>query len=216
MKQLLYSRQTKSLTAIPGPWFSKWTGAVTAYYWFIGERAQYVDFLHKKYGACWTGTWYSVQADDNMCPGPIVRVTPTEVEVNDITAIKQIHKVGGPFMKSDWYYTLTSAAVETIFNTTNSGYHSRLRKLLSSPISDVSLKQHEGAVTERVLLAVRRVAEELECRGAADIYKWMTFLATDVIGELSFGQSFQMLERREVCFYFQFHFPLSLIFPPLF
>ncbi|CRG91768.1 putative sterigmatocystin biosynthesis P450 monooxygenase STCB [Talaromyces islandicus] len=167
-----------SLSAIPGPWLSKWTGALTTYYWFIGQRAQYVDSLHRRYG-------------------PIVRVSPTEVAINDITAIKQIHKVGGPFMKSNWYYDLTTAAVNNVFNTTNPGYHSRLRKLLSSPISEANLKEYEGAVTDRVLLAVRRVGEEINSRGTADIFKWMTFLATDVIGELSFGQSFQMLERGE-------------------
>lgn len=142
-----------------------------------------------------------------MCQGPIVRVSPTEVAINDITAIKQIHKVGGPFMKSDWYYALTTAKVDQIFNTTNPGYHSRLRKLLSSPISEANLKQYEGAVTDSVRLAVRRISEEIESRGAADIFKWMTFLATDVIGELSFGQSFQMLERGEVCYFSFLFFP---------
>jgi hypothetical protein len=32
----------------------------------------------------------------------------------------------------------------------------------------------------------------------ADILKWFTFMATDVIGELSFGVSFDMLKQEEV------------------
>lgn len=35
-------------------------------------------------------------------------------------------------------------------------------------------------------------------RGAADVFKWWLFMATDVIGELSFGESFRVLEAGEV------------------
>lgn len=153
-----------------------------------------------------------VYAHKKLCQGPIVRVSPSEVEINDIAAIKQIHKVGGQFLKSDWYHILTTKDkdAENLFNTTDSGYHSRLRKLLSSPISENNLKQYEGIVTDRILLAIRRVAEEIESRGVADIYKWMTFLTTDIIGELTFGKSFQMLERGEVCWLLHF-FTLSAL-----
>lgn len=130
--------------------------------------------------------------------GPIVRVSPTEIHVNDIPTVKQIHKVGSPYMKSEWYLDLTSRAVETVFNTTNPVFHSHLRKLLSGPIADANLKQYESIVTSRVTLAVDRIGEEIAARGAADVFKWATFLATDIIGELSFGESFQMLEHREV------------------
>ncbi|KAL9093047.1 MAG: hypothetical protein Q9165_004185 [Trypethelium subeluteriae] len=40
--------------------------------------------------------------------------------------------------------------------------------------------------------------EESKTRGIADVYKWWIFLATDVIGELSFGDSFRMLEQGKV------------------
>lgn len=47
-------------------------------------------------------------------------------------------------------------------------------------------------------MAIGRISEELEKRGAADVFKWWLFMATDVIGELSFGESFRMLEAGEV------------------
>ncbi|KAH8691949.1 putative benzoate 4-monooxygenase cytochrome P450 [Talaromyces proteolyticus] len=169
---------TNPLSAIPGPWLSNWTGVVTTYHWFMGRRAQYVDSLHNKYG-------------------PIVRVSPTEVHVNDIPAVKEIHKVGSRYLKSDWYFDLTTRSTVTIFNTTSPSYHSHLRKLMSGPISDANLKQYEPIIMERVSLALEGIDDEIRARGAADIFKWATFLATDVIGELTFGESFKMLERRE-------------------
>lgn len=38
----------------------------------------------------------------------------------------------------------------------------------------------------------------MKIRGAVDVYKWWMFMATDVIGELSFGESFRMLEYGKV------------------
>jgi hypothetical protein len=32
----------------------------------------------------------------------------------------------------------------------------------------------------------------------ADVFKWWLFMATDIIGELSFGESFRMLEAGKV------------------
>ena len=40
--------------------------------------------------------------------------------------------------------------------------------------------------------------EEMKGRGVADVFKWFLFYSTDVIGELSFGESFRMLEIGKV------------------
>jgi len=39
---------------------------------------------------------------------------------------------------------------------------------------------------------------ELKSRGVMDVFKWWFYMATDVIGELSFGESFRMLDSGEV------------------
>ena len=47
-------------------------------------------------------------------------------------------------------------------------------------------------------MAICRMVEEIQTRGATDIFKWWLFMATDIIGELSFGESFRMLEAGKV------------------
>ena len=48
-------------------------------------------------------------------------------------------------------------------------------------------------------MAIDGMAEEMRGgKGFADVYKWALFMTTDVIGELTFGESFKMLERGEV------------------
>ncbi|CAI7597370.1 unnamed protein product [Penicillium crustosum] len=84
--------------------------------------------------------------------------------------------------------------MESVFSTTDPNFHSARRRLLASPISDTSLHQHEELITGRVKMAICRMVEEIQTRGATDIFKWWLFMATDIIGELSFGESFRMLE----------------------
>ena len=66
-------------------------------------------------------------------------------------------------------------------------------------MSETSLKQFEPIVLARVRLCMDRMSQELKARGVIDVFKWWTFFATDTIGELSFGDSFRMLEIGKVC-----------------
>ena len=131
----------------------------------------------------------------NITPtGPVVRVSPDEVAINDVGAAKEIHKVGGRYLKAGFYEHIGHKSAKTLFSTQDPRHHAIRRRLLSAPMSETSLKQFEPVVLERVRLCVQRMGEELKSRGAIDVFKWWTFLATDTIGELAFGDSFRMLE----------------------
>jgi hypothetical protein len=54
----------------------------------------------------------------------------------------------------------------------------------------------EPIIADKARLAVSRAGEEMQERGVADVFKWWLFMATDIIGELSFGKSFEMLESK--------------------
>jgi cytochrome P450 len=127
-----------------------------------------------------------------------VRVAPDEVAISDISAVKQIHKVGGPYLKSGFYTHIGHKSYKTIFSTTDAQYHAKRRKLLSGPMSDSNMRQYEPLVASRVHLCMNRMEEEAENRGVIDVFKWWLFQTTDTIGELSFGESFRMLEHGKV------------------
>ncbi|GIJ92439.1 hypothetical protein Asppvi_011421 [Aspergillus pseudoviridinutans] len=128
-------------------------------------------------------------------PGPVVRVGPNEVDISDHTAAKEIHRVGSHFMKSEFYRHLTRYDVQNLFNSSDPKFHGERRRLLSSPLSASSLRRMEPLIETRVRLAIRRIQEEMEARGTVDVYKWWIFMATDIIGQLCFGDSFHMLEH---------------------
>ncbi|KAJ1299711.1 hypothetical protein OPQ81_005037 [Rhizoctonia solani] len=178
----VYSTFSTPLARVPGPWYTLFTGQVLKYYGIAGKRAKYIHELHKKYG-------------------PIVRVGPEEVDVTDIASVKEIHTVKATYIKSPRFYSSFRTPgnyPDNVFNTTNVQYHRQQRKLLSGGFSDASLHAFHPVVEGRITLAIERMMREMETRGVADVFKWWLFMATDVIGELTFGKSFRMLEHGEV------------------
>lgn len=65
-------------------------------------------------------------------------------------------------------------------------------------MSELSLKSMEPLIDARVRLTIQKMQEEMKTRGVADVYKWWFFMATDIIGEITFGESFRMLEKGKV------------------
>lgn len=90
--------------------------------------------------------------------------------------------------------------------------HAQRRRLFARAFSYTSISTHwETVIREKVSLAVERMKEtateggrdqslvgkndpNAKISSGADILKWWTLMATDVIAHLAFGESFQMLE----------------------
>ncbi|KAI1769943.1 putative cytochrome P450 [Hypoxylon cercidicola] len=173
----VYSVLSNPLAKLPGPWYTKWTETVLKYNVIKGRRPIWVHALHKRYG-------------------PVVRISPKEVSVAEPSATQQIYAVKGEFLKSPWYKDLIPG-LDNVFSTLDVNYHRRHRRLLASEISESGLVAHRSTVESKVRLTIQRMDEEMEERGVTDVYRWCLYMATDVIGELSFGSSFRMLETKE-------------------
>lgn len=169
------------------------------FHWLRGNRARYQHSLHQKYGTYSPSKVCSYDEIANLkciMTGPVVRLGPNEVAVTNIEAVKKIYNARETFRKTPWYKDL-SVTSENVFNTNRTELHRRLRRLLSGSMSETSLAAVAPQVQRTVDLMIKRVGEEMERRGAADVIKWFLFMATDVIGELSFGDSFRTLEIGE-------------------
>lgn len=116
----------------------------------------------------------------------------------DVPSAKEIHTVKATYVKGPFYTHFSPAGSEDLVNTRDIHFHRRHRRLLQGPFSETALKAFHPIVEQRVRLAIQRMGEEMATRGVADVFKWFLFMATDVIGELSFGESFRMLELGKV------------------
>jgi len=165
------------LRKVPGPWFAAFSHLRLKAANITGNRVYYVDDLHRKYG-------------------PVVRIAPTEVVVNDVSAFREIHRIGGGFNKSTWYQQLNRTDRPGVFAMADPKQHAVRRKLFARAFSKTFLRQHwEPLVHEKAQLAVSRMKEELATQKTADVMKWWMFLATDVSTHLMFGESFRCLEN---------------------
>ncbi|PHH62836.1 hypothetical protein CDD81_6636 [Ophiocordyceps australis] len=164
---------------VPGPWHTRWTSLALDLNYYRGRRALWVHALHHEYG-------------------PMVRIAPNEVSFTDLSAIKTIYSTKETFIKAPFYRSISPPDQESIFSTVRPAYHRHSRRLLAGPMSETSLRAHTATVNERVEQAIERIGDEMKTRGAADVLKWWLFLATDTIGELTFGESFRMLELGRI------------------
>ncbi|KAF1948805.1 cytochrome P450 monooxygenase-like protein [Byssothecium circinans] len=174
--KLLYTGLTAPTRHLPGPWHTRFTHLGLKRAVITGRRIFYIDSLHRTYG-------------------PIVRLSPTEVAVADLTAFKEIHKIGSKYLKSDWYERLANFPKKGIFTMIDPKEYASRRKLLSGSFSKTYLVSHwEDMVREKCRLCVEKIGERARTDGKADVYDWWMLLASDVTCHLAFGESFGMLE----------------------
>jgi cytochrome P450 len=140
----------------------------------------YIDSLHKKYG-------------------PIVRLSPHELGVSDLTSFKEIHKIGTKYLKADWYRQLVDLPKLGIFTMIEPKEHGLRRKMLSRSFSRTYLVENwEPVVRQKALLCVEKI-RKAAMDDTADVYNWWMLMASDISAHLAFGETFGMLEAGKVC-----------------
>ncbi|KAI1047008.1 hypothetical protein LB505_013600 [Fusarium chuoi] len=163
------------LRGLPGPWYTHFTHLILKYHILAGNRVHYIHAVHQRYG-------------------PVVRVSPGEVAVSDPEAFSKIHKIGSGFLKSAWYDAVTPDREPGIFVMRDPHQHAARRRLFARAFSVSSLLTNwESEIRQKTELAVNNIKRDAQSTGA-DVFKWWTLMATDVIAHLSFGESFRMLE----------------------
>jgi cytochrome P450 len=154
---------------------------VLRYHVLAGRRIFYVDDLHQRYGG-------------------VVRVSPHEVAIANQTGVTQIHKIGAGFLKSAFYENLVPAGTPGVFTMRDAHAHAARRKLFTRAFSNTSMRSNwEVDIRQKVELAIQRIKQDASgAKDGADVLKWWTLMATDVIAQLSFGESFNMLKLGTV------------------
>ncbi|KAH7156076.1 cytochrome P450 [Dactylonectria macrodidyma] len=167
------------LRAIPGPWYAKFTQLWMKKHILAGRRMHYVHDLHAKYG-------------------PVVRVSPEEIDIADVAAFKEIHRIGGGFRKSPWYQTFRKGETTDVFSVTDSKEHAQKRRLLAPLFSNSALMNNwYPVIVDNVTMAVEKIKREATQTGEADVFKWWTYMTADVISHLAFGEPLGMLNLEK-------------------
>ncbi|KAI0162906.1 pisatin demethylase [Pestalotiopsis sp. NC0098] len=165
------------LRNVPGPALTRYTRLWELYKNWEGQLEHVTVALHKKYG-------------------PIIRLAPNRYSISDPAAIRTIYGPGSKFSKSDYYipFGAPNMAHADVFSETSNSQHALERRKLSNMYAMSSLVSYEPFVDKVNGEFMDALAGHARAGRAFDLFSWMQFYAFDVIGEITLGRSFGLVE----------------------
>jgi len=130
----------------------------------------------------------------------VVRISPTELSYIDAEAWQDIYANRSdhmPFEKDLMIYGKPPNGVHSLIAAPKHD-HSRMRRVLDHAFSDRASRDQEPIVMQYVDKLMQQLCEEIKspAQGKVDVVKWYNWMSFDIIGDLSFGQSFHCLETQ--------------------
>ncbi|KAL8746409.1 MAG: hypothetical protein Q9190_001583 [Brigantiaea leucoxantha] len=195
------------LAKYPGPLIAKITDWYSVYHAWKGDRHLEFWRCHEKYG------WWNLRGlagDQLIASGPFVRFGPNSLSINTNTALKDVYGFKANVRKGDFYSVFPPT--KDTFNTHSSidkASHAHKRRVLSQAFSD----QAQRSMEHYILANVRAFCAALVDRSSGspktqeksqkdwssprNMTDWCSYLTFDVLGDLSFGKSFEMLGKDD-------------------
>ncbi|KAF2099261.1 cytochrome P450 [Rhizodiscina lignyota] len=173
---LLYRAFFHPLRNFPGPFMARlsnfwWPTRVTT----NADAPYKLEKLHEKYGQ-------------------FLRIGPNTLSIIHPDGPQKVYGLGTKCSKGPWYdqdYPLTS-----LHTSRKRDMHDQRRKIWSPAFSDKALRGYE----ERMKPYENRLVEQLRAFGGVqpvNVSDWFNYFSYDVMGDLAFGESFDMLEKGE-------------------
>ncbi|KAI8958229.1 putative cytochrome P450 [Daldinia sp. FL1419] len=186
----IYSLCFHPLAKYPGPRIAAVSDIWFVYAWTTGRYPFILEELHKKYG-------------------DVVRISPNELSFATIQAHRDIYstpsKSKKPFLKCEKFYN--NGDVRNIFFELDPAKHSEMRKHLAPGFSGSSIRAHENMFHRYVDMFVQKVGElsAQKVGKGVDVTEAIPWLTFDIMGELTFGESFDAVATGKT------HFWISLL-----
>ncbi|KAF5564804.1 cytochrome P450 monooxygenase [Fusarium napiforme] len=166
LSMLIYRGWFHRLGRFPGPFCARLSNLYITFHAFKEFRLfEEVQQLHRKYG-------------------DIVRIGPSELSIIDPRALQALHSNSSPCIKGPWYSI--EHPIRALQMTRDKEEHAYRRKAWDMAFSS------KGQCS----IYIRRV-EQIEASQSTpiDASLWFNFYSFDVMGDLAFGRSFNMLKN---------------------
>lgn len=144
----------------------------------------------------------SVTADMHTKYGPVVRIAPGRVDFIDPQAWEDIYssRTRPQFMKDEEAYRY--AWKTKSMQVAHGASHARQRKLVSHAFSNAALQEQEPTLQHYINTMMQMLRERAFSKSPSepvtmDAKSWFSYVAFDIIGDLTLGQSFGCLEQQE-------------------
>ena len=153
---------------VPGPKLYAITRWRLAYDDWKGIRTRTIDQLHQKYG-------------------PVVRISPTEISFNSLTALKAIYGAGSGFERTSFYRMFDAYGHQNLFTFASSKEHGDRKKLLNHAYSKSSILKISAGHVEKIVWEYMQLLEN-EPGVASDIFTSLHYYSLDNITHFLYGK----------------------------
>lgn len=179
------------LSKVPGPKLLAVTELPYLYQEHVqGAWARHVAGLHRQYG-------------------PIVRIAPNRLALDGSIAWPQVYahrkgkaefsKIKGFFFPGD----------EASMIQSNSDDHRRQRRQLAHAFSEAAMYEQEPIIAQHISKLIQKLDLFAKKGESVDITRWLSFITFDIIGDLTFTDSFHCLDDSK------YHSWVLTIFPSM-
>ncbi|KAJ5263364.1 cytochrome P450 [Penicillium angulare] len=187
---LLYRGALHRLNRFPGPIFARLSNFYVTFLSAKNFRLyEETEKLHQKYG-------------------DYVRIGPTELSIADPAAVAFIYSSKANVSKGPWYNCLEPRF--SLQTDRDKASHAKRRKVWDQGFSTNALRDYEPRVVHYASQLIQKIQKHLN--KPMDMTRWFNYYAIDVMGDLSFGKSFDMiLDGKDKYFYTQLHADMKMI-----
>ncbi|KAL4944517.1 hypothetical protein BDV06DRAFT_233206 [Aspergillus oleicola] len=170
----LYRTFFHPLRGFPGPPLAKMSAL-----WSVGQNLK-TDFnFHRQ-----------VQ-EMHQTYGDFVRIRPREISINNADAVRDIHGPGSVCNKGPWYdNTYPERSLQT---TRDKVWHAQRRRVWDQGFTTKAINQYTPRVREHCQDLMAQLMKRAGTPVNASL--WMNYFGFDVMGDLTFGKSFNMLKE---------------------
>ncbi|KUI60512.1 Tryprostatin B 6-hydroxylase [Cytospora mali] len=178
LSMLVYRAAFHRLNRFPGPFLARLSNFYFAVVTFK-KHQEYIDLdnLHKKYG-------------------DVVRIGASTLSIADPRALQAVH-LSTKCVKGPWYNVL--APERSLQTERDQAKHAARRKVWDRGFSTKALRNYESRVS---YYSDKLLAHIGSASGVpVDASLWFNFYSFDVMGDLSLGRSFEMLDSGKAHFF---------------
>ncbi|KAL8696123.1 MAG: hypothetical protein Q9224_002960, partial [Gallowayella concinna] len=194
------------LASFPGPRVAAITILYEAYYdvWKGGKYIFEVDKLHRRYGElllypCWIlfVNWHytRIKLITPILLGPIVRISPNELHVNDPNFYDTLYSPEGRWEKSGFTYK-PFAFGAFAFTALNHDEHQQRRQPWNSFFTKTAVNSLEARITTQIDKLSSRIEEFASSGKILPISVAYSAMTMDIITEYALGRSYGLLDHE--------------------
>ncbi|KAL6235273.1 cytochrome P450 [Aspergillus navahoensis] len=165
------------LSKYPGPFFWRISILPSLYCAWTGDRHLVVDKLHKKYGK-------------------VLRMEPNLVSICTPNAIKTMYGPGTRFEKAMFYTRGPKEKQLLVYHRQNRARTKATHHLACDERG--SIRSYEPTIIDKIQLFCKQLSDPNTFGGPyKNMSRWFSYLTYDIMGQLTFSQSYDMLTKDD-------------------